>query len=836
MDDDDFDLDVDVGNGGQRQVQCDHCGSDNVFTNAIGELVCLECGTQSQDVRNMQQEELDGGGIVRGRGGGAVMRRQKRLRTSEKPILAVHAFNTTDFLDCVQSILLQQISALVSRCGLSSKLAAVAKELWGRYLARWDALGAPMVEVISGRLLNSGQPLYIAKCYSEGKAPPPMPPISLLLGLGLLYTGCRWLQCPALAHDVCAWVCNGTLPYLNAYASLTSQQQVLMRSAFKFFSPTDLPTPTQVERAAIVFGKAVGIDPLPVVNTELCMMRMVRRAGLPETVTALAIALHALDRHDREHESAYTIHQYAKDKRTGMDVMGKPDLRRNQLLELRDLCVDADGGAGIAIAALVLVAARMHVGWEAWVDAHLQPGLVGSVTAKADRAGVPNADVISGCSSSAAGAPPSSSSGAAATDLPCGSSGVPATSPDAPSLLGVSSTAIELASSAPDTLARYADSLRKTVLAGGEVGFGRAGHGYEPAAYNSTASVTVADPIVAKRLERRTTSQKAAEAAAEKVGDMALVALLQGGAGASSSSSSSAAAGVESSSSSSGGGVAIELQTGPRLTWPDVKEPNRRLGLWPPARLADISALSGELQASGGLPLPALQRPKQHENGNDDDDDGVRLVGTLSAAEARKPSWARRVPYEPLHSDDEGDEDTGGGKLESKRDSQGAGAAAGAASSSSAAVDDAGGSSANAKSTAGRAPQSSTLAAVAMRPPELSLEIRTIDDLAHILSTAFVSVPRLRQPISDQPHLDAKKHRGVPPNSLRPLSLPLRCRALVDHLAALVEASPDQLLLRSDALELVLELYTPLSEDAHALRRKTKRKVLHRKQKAEASL
>jgi hypothetical protein len=74
--------------------------------------------------------------------------------------------------------------------------------------------------------------------------------------------------------------------------------------------------------------------------------------------------------------------------------------------------------------------------------------------------------------------------------------------------------------------------------------------------------------------------------------------------------------------------------------------------------------------------------------------------------------------------------------------------------------------------------------------------------------------PRLRQPIGPQPTRDALRRVRAPRDALRPHAPSTREHALLLHLCGRVEASPDQLLLRADALELLLQLYTAMPRTA----------------------
>jgi len=97
---------------------------------------------------------------------------------------------------------------------------------------------------------------------------------------------------------------------------------------------------------------------------------------------------------------------------------------------------------------------------------------------------------------------------------------------------------------------------------------------------------------------------------------------------------------------------------------------------------------------------------------------------------------------------------------------------------------------------------------------ETTNDIIIIPRSISLVASSFELQPRLYQHISSTPHRDLLYGvRGAPITAKRPLLfLDPVAKMLVEMLAQMVDASIDQVLLRCDALELLIELYTPFKK------------------------
>lgn len=317
MDDDDRDdggaFGADVASSlGRGGVRCETCGSGNVVATDGGDVICLDCGTQSQDVRHLVQEDWDGpavapGGGATGAGGGRI-RRRARADPRGQRVHAEDAFTTFDLLAAVQAVLGAQVGALVRVCGAPPALPGVVWALWARYLSRWAHAGAPPVAVIDGTVAPGTTTRYLATLAAAGARPPPTVPLSLELTLALCYLGARWLALPVLPADIAAWARCGALPYLNAFMTvLRPPARHGLAAARTFLSPDAVPTPAHLDRLALALAHSVGVPPasLPPPNVGGALARLVNRLRLPPTALALALQLLALDDADKTHAAAY---------------------------------------------------------------------------------------------------------------------------------------------------------------------------------------------------------------------------------------------------------------------------------------------------------------------------------------------------------------------------------------------------------------------------------------------------------------------------------------------------------------------------------------------------
>jgi hypothetical protein len=831
--DDDFDRLLGVGAGGDGSAAgaallCDACGSDDVFVNALGEVVCLACGTQSQDVRALTQEEGGaggggdvGGGIVRGRSGGAIMRRARRLpkASAQKP-LAEHALNTGDFLEAVQRVLVAQTDALGRWWGeeegeegegeagagaaaaasqtttsstLRAQLLGTVGSLWSSYLRAWAGAGSPPVHLLAGRLALSGTALYVARLYAEGTTPPPLAPLTPYTLVGALYVATRWLSLPVLPHDICRLVRAGRIPFANAASVLAPETRALVRGAEPFFVPTTsaLPDPSCVERAAFVFARTCGLDlspssspspspsgpdlksrgrSLPPVSLLPAAALLAARMRAPPSALAIAASLEALDAHDRAHAQAYTrfwvqgsgggaaapaaAAAAASSSSSSSSSKSKSSAHPGRRL------VEAGVSSGGHMHELerLRAAARDTDGGAGVRVAAL---LYVAVRLCAGWEAWVDEHLAPGMCCGGDGPVRGGGDGDDGGEGGGGTSGGP-----------VPRGAEELASLGPSDLARAAQVWSRSSLSGGDVvvGAGVEGVGYGRGDFGASVTVAVTDATVARMLRGESESEAAAAASAAKAlqqADAGIVALLTGGRGGSGragggpgSAASSSAAASSSSSAADTSGLGASAPAAEVSIWLGGRadrhsyttEPAVRAHTWAARSLGDVTALSQTLRDGLGAGGGA---------------------GTGAAAEggASRGGWdPHALPPGPAPPSS-----SAAGRATGKRRRQRAGEGDGEDEE--------------------------------RPPPPLAPPLPG-------LAATLLMQPRLRQPIGPQPTRDALRHARAPRDALRPHAPSTREHALLLHLCGRVEASPDQLLLRADALELLLQLYTPMPRTA----------------------
>lgn len=414
MDDDDpsdlFSAFMDMGASQAPIASCVTCGSTNFIVEDNGEPVCLDCGTQSHDVRTLTQEEFTGGGVMRYRSGGGHVRKTPKQQQASLVPSTIRAFNVQDFLRASQSIILRQATTLIEQCGAPAGLVNVLRTVWLRYLSKWSHSPSPIVHVIDGRLYTSSERMYLVREAAEGHQPPPIVPFSMLTLLSMVYLSCRWMQLPYLSYDIAHWVENGSLLYLNAYSSLHYDLQVILKLASSFFIPS-LPTSDQIERTAnaLAFNLGIGVfdhsdswlSPpldqlkrlgllpcaLPALNIPLILLRTISLLGMPSEVYPLAIEVHTLYLLDDASTHNVPISSPLHSTNS-VDPVAR--LKRRITLERVN--------PGAYIAALLAVAIRLVPGWEVWTDNHLAPGVTGTKCQQFMREGLPQlAKVASEC-------------------------------------------------------------------------------------------------------------------------------------------------------------------------------------------------------------------------------------------------------------------------------------------------------------------------------------------------------------------------------------------------------------------------------------------------------
>ena len=566
MDDDDnglyFAPDLAGGRAASAGLQCERCGSSACMSDDLGNIVCLDCGTQSQDVRNLEGEYDGGGGLVRTRGGAAVVRRTKRGPRASLPNTR-DAFSTQALLGALQHIIDAQVTALVRMCGCSPGLRDAAARVWFGYLERWAAAPSapPPAVIVVGHVASGAQQAYWAALRSAGHTGPPRcVPLSMGLLLCVCYAAARLEGAPVLPHDLCAWVRNGTLPFLDAYSGLPLPVQATVALARSMLSPTGPPSPLWLVRMTDLLCVNVGVT-LPPVNFAACAARLVNLTRLPASAVPLAVAFCALDDADRSRQ------REGPRSRDPLEVLR------------RAACSDLPGAY---VAAVVATAVRLTRSWREWVDKHLQP------YSGADR------PQVAACSVGpwAAGSN---------FDEPMIHAGT--TSPTPPFVphpdVALPWTTAQTHATPAKLAVSYARFAGARILHGGDALRGRGEEGYERGRYGAraTTNVTIASGREAEELELRAAARTpagaavaaAAAAQAQDAATGSLMALLMEGEGSDDVTAAEAAAAASGPRDLR---VALGARKGLLST---------RLGgvLWRQGHLYDVAELSAGIRAWG---------------------------------------------------------------------------------------------------------------------------------------------------------------------------------------------------------------------------------------------
>jgi uncharacterized membrane protein YgcG len=358
--------------GGAGFDACDACGGRCVPA-ASGDVVCVECGTQSQDVRHATQEAE---GLF------SDFSRRQRARAAPRaraasPRLAAAALNTRDFLRGAQAVLRAQARAVAARVGGVPRARAGEREgdaawpravrgAWRRYVARWAGAPLPPALLVGARLALSSDGAYLAVAAARRVPPPPHVPLAPPLLLSFLLLAARRLGAPLRAADLARAAASGDVPFLDAARALPAPLRALVAGAAGWFAPAALPAAAEIERGAAALARALYGAPLPPPNAALATARAAAALRLPAGAAPLAAALAALDAHDARYAAAFGA-------RCGVAAARRAACARG---------ASADAG----VAAALFCATRLVGGWEAWVDAALAPGTVGGAPAAAPRA------------------------------------------------------------------------------------------------------------------------------------------------------------------------------------------------------------------------------------------------------------------------------------------------------------------------------------------------------------------------------------------------------------------------------------------------------------------
>ena len=504
-----------VADSAATALLCDNCGSSSCFVNEIGAIICVVCGTQSQDVRNIEGE-YDGSGLMRTRGGAALVRRTKRGPRVIKPV-AKDTFSTTALLGAMQYVLNAQVEQLINICSCPRIMRDSVSRVWFSYLERWALLFGtpPPAVVVHGHLATGTHQDYWAALRSAGHiAPPRCPPLSFALLLCVSYAACRLLCLPILPHDLCSWVRNGTLAYLNSYSALPLPMQASVSVARALFTPTGAPSPQWIARMTDVLCASVEIV-LPPVNFQACAARLINLLHLPAAAVSIAFSLCALDMSDRAQQSV------------------PPGPRSREPLDMLRRAVKSEL-PGSYVAGLVFSAVRLLPHWRGWVAAHLK-------TASGRAAGGLAAQCA--CAAYTVNSRDSSvgkdfSGGLEMNDGDVieDASRTPAFVPHPDVLLPWTTT--QTVTVPRDLIGAYVRFVGSRILHGGDFAPGRGEAGYEAGRYGPAASVkvTVADGRIADDIARRVALrvpagfQQAADAhaQAQEIATGSLLSLLNG--------------------------------------------------------------------------------------------------------------------------------------------------------------------------------------------------------------------------------------------------------------------------------------------------------------------
>lgn len=535
--DDDNDWQGDDYGGAASYGACEHCGG-RIVSRFSGEAACIDCGTQSQDVRQLTHEYEEKRGPL------DFSRSHKSKSSAPRAAVvsvphAAAAFNTSDFMRGVQTVLFAQIKDVTRSMNAASAAAfrSTIRSLWSRYIARWASSPMPPAVVIDGRLCFSHEVGYLALALSRGLAPPPHAPLTPTLMLSFLLLSARILRQPLRAADIARGAASQKITFLDARSALSVESRVLNTAAADWFSPKYFPRADDVERGATVLAWNILGTSLPPANIPLTAIEVVRSMRLPVPVEFITSAIAALEVHE-------SFHLPVQRKRGGHKMGGAwCGVKR-----ARDGVSDASSDA--AIAALIFVSMRLVSGWESWVDARMQHG----VCRDRDEAH-------------------------AAT-------------------LQVDAAPSELMRASLSELASHIDYVSRAALTGGDMSRGRAADGYSieeqfgahkrAIVHDAGVSATLA-PVDNLALTTARARDAHDELVADGGGDASLIALLMGSPAA---SATTALAKDEPHDSS------VELSLGRRTQTRGYEIANRDGGLhlWPPNVLRDVALTTAALR------------------------------------------------------------------------------------------------------------------------------------------------------------------------------------------------------------------------------------------------
>lgn len=177
-------------------------------------MVCLVCGTQSQDYHDevVERTEIDiQSGIV---GGMKILQKKETCNVT--------------YEEGLQKILLYQISTMVKELNFHSSLVDVVGSIWFKYL---NDDNCKVYKTFRQRNPPTTEPK--AKSKISGIM---TERVTLNITLAIIYLGCLCLHEPITIGDLIRWARSGVLPFLSAYKILP----VNMKQAI-YLKPTRVP-------------------------------------------------------------------------------------------------------------------------------------------------------------------------------------------------------------------------------------------------------------------------------------------------------------------------------------------------------------------------------------------------------------------------------------------------------------------------------------------------------------------------------------------------------------------------------------------------------------------
>lgn len=314
---------------------CSVCMSEEFYEDEQGGMICVACGTQSQDflAEGFDEDDL----AVYGGGTGNIVSQRNEARGPKlagdqvsKPSKVDLVSDTLEALKLYQYVLQMifdsclaaygviqdkpDIARPVDGSGYLDTCRATLKALWMDYLTAWKSGGKDNNAVSSSsssvltRYDSKGPRCSIGMAFTRSSAykctcrgvgistgSHPLLPSKQLL-LALVYLALRVLRMDVLIADLLRWVESGAIPFINLceaipprwqesvsvdiswfYDHPVSEKRPLVTYEGLFFSVCSL---AQTLRPSMDVGRCA----LPPLNAPLVARRIIRYIGLPESV------------------------------------------------------------------------------------------------------------------------------------------------------------------------------------------------------------------------------------------------------------------------------------------------------------------------------------------------------------------------------------------------------------------------------------------------------------------------------------------------------------------------------------------------------------------------